>query len=57
MHVHVTCPDGEAKFWLEPIVALATFHRLSRRQLGELQQIVEVRQDEIRSAWQHHFGS
>ncbi len=23
MHVHVACPDGEAKFWLEPLVALA----------------------------------
>lgn len=22
-HVHVTSPDGEARFWLEPIVALA----------------------------------
>lgn len=24
MHVHVAHPDGEAKFWLEPTVALAT---------------------------------
>jgi hypothetical protein len=23
MHVHVYCGDGEAKFWLEPEVALA----------------------------------
>jgi hypothetical protein len=23
MHVHVQCPDGEAKFWLEPVISLA----------------------------------
>lgn len=23
MHVHVSCPDGEAKFWLEPQLELA----------------------------------
>jgi hypothetical protein len=23
MHVHVLSPDGEAKFWLEPVVELA----------------------------------
>jgi hypothetical protein len=23
MHVHVISPDGEAKFWLEPEIALA----------------------------------
>lgn len=23
MHIHVFCPEGEAKFWLEPMVELA----------------------------------
>lgn len=23
MHIHITGPQGEAKFWIEPIVALA----------------------------------
>lgn len=23
MHVHISCPNGEAKFWLEPMVVLA----------------------------------
>jgi hypothetical protein len=35
-HVHVTCPDGEAKFWLEPIVALHQSFGLSTKQLREL---------------------
>lgn len=55
MHVHVTCPDGEAKFWLEPEVAVAKNIELSARQLREIQDIVEERKDEIIVAWQHHF--
>ena len=54
-HVHVTCPDGEAKFWLEPIVALNQSFGLSARQLRELQRIVEKRHDEIIRAWSTHF--
>ena len=29
MHVHVGSPDGEAKFWLEPRLSLATHTGLS----------------------------
>jgi hypothetical protein len=29
MHVHAQCPDGEAKFWLEPTIALAHNYGLS----------------------------
>lgn len=57
MHVHVSCPDGEAKFWLEPLVALAENYGLSRIQLNELKKIVEERQNEIKKAWKKHFGS
>ncbi|MDO9130066.1 MAG: DUF4160 domain-containing protein [Anaerolineales bacterium] len=28
MHVHVESPDGKAKFWLGPFVALADFRGL-----------------------------
>lgn len=56
-HVHITCPDGEAKFWLEPIISLAVSVGLSKKQLKELQTLVEERQDEISKAWQKHFGS
>ena len=57
MHVHVSCPDGEAKFWLEPIVALANFTGLSAVQLREIQEAVEERRDEIEKAWQKHFDA
>ena len=33
MHIHVTSSEGEAKFWLEPTVALCENHGLSSRAL------------------------
>ena len=57
MHVHITCPEGEAKFWLEPIVALNENYGLPLRRLRELQKIVEGRKDEIVRAWKKHFSS
>lgn len=40
MHVHVACPDGEAKFWLEPTIALAHNYRLTDQQVRAAQQLV-----------------
>ena len=56
MHVHVSCSDGEAKFWLEPIVSLCENHGLPARVLGELHDVVERRKDEIILAWKRHFA-
>lgn len=56
-HIHVYCGDGEAKFWLEPIVALAQNYGLSNKQLKEIQIIIEDRKDDITKAWEKHFGS
>ncbi len=56
MHVHVTSPSGEAKFWLEPTVALAHYSVLSRKELRKLQSLVEERQNAIEKAWEEHFG-
>jgi hypothetical protein len=41
MHVHVSHPDGEAKFWLRPEVELATQTGLATHVIGEAQQLVE----------------
>jgi hypothetical protein len=57
MHVHVSSPDGEAKFWLEPILSLATqTGRLSSRELARMQRVVEEHHAEIVRAWRAHFG-
>lgn len=55
MHVHVSCPDGEARFWLEPVAALADHYGLSTKQLRELQKMVEGKRDEIVHHWHKHF--
>ena len=56
IHVHVTSEDGEAKFWLEPILSLSVYHGLNAKKLNEIQLIIEARKDEIVKAWQKHFG-
>ena len=56
IHIHVTSEDGEAKFWLEPILSLAVYHGLNSKKLNEIQAIIEARKNEIVKAWQKHFG-
>lgn len=56
MHVHVSCPEGEAKFWLEPIISLDQQHGLSSRALNELHRVVGEHKNEIIRAWKKHFG-
>lgn len=55
MHVHVSSSKGEAKFWLEPIIALAQHYNISPRDLRSIQNIVEEHADEIRKSWKKHF--
>jgi hypothetical protein len=55
IHVHVTSADGEAKFWLEPIISLAVHYRLNAIKIKEVQGIVEEHRNEIIKAWQKHF--
>ncbi len=55
MHIHVSCEDGEAKFWIEPVVALADYTGLNRTQVKEIQRTIEERASEITQAWKKHF--
>lgn len=55
-HVHVECENGEAKFWIEPIISLSTYYNLNSRELNEIQKIVEKHKDEIIKKWKRHFG-
>ena len=54
MHIHVNSPDGDAKFWLEPTVALANH---AERELNELHKLVEEHADEFKRRWQDYFRS
>jgi len=48
-------PDGEAKFWLEPVVSLAASTGVSSRRLRQMQRLVEERKNEIEEAWERAF--
>lgn len=54
-HVHVQHAVGEAKFWIEPTVALHANYGLKSKQVAEAQRLVEEHLDEIRNAWAKHF--
>jgi len=56
MHVHVVSGDGGAKFWLEPEIELAKNYHYSRKQLKEIEILIEVHHNELLSAWQQHFS-
>jgi hypothetical protein len=57
IHIHVAHTDGEAKFWLEPKIELATNQGLSQKQLSEALSSVHQHQEEILNAWRTHFGN
>ncbi|HPA26062.1 MAG TPA: DUF4160 domain-containing protein [Acidobacteriota bacterium] len=52
MHIHVECPGGEAKYWLEPKIELARNHRFSQSQLKDIETIIEVHYADFRNAWE-----
>lgn len=57
IHIHVTSPEGEAKFWITPQVSLAKNFGFSQRQITELKKVIEEHKDDIENAWREHFGS
>ncbi len=57
MHVHVYCAHGEAKFWIEPSIELEENYGLRGPDLQTARRLIEEHEDEIRDAWQRHFGS
>ena len=57
MHVHIASGDGEAKFWLYPEIELAKNYRFSRKQLKEIESLIEANYNELVSAWSRHFSS
>jgi hypothetical protein len=56
VHIHVVCPDGESKFWLVPEIELARNNGLSRIRLKEIEGIIEVHYEELKSAWKKLLG-
>jgi len=57
MHVHVQSGNGEAKFWLEPAIDLATSVGLNQSEINAARAIIKEHADEFRDAWHRHFLS
>lgn len=55
-HVHVQHASGEAKCWLEPQLELAQNYGLTPTRINTALRIIGEHQDEIRAAWEKHFG-
>jgi len=47
---------GEAKIWLEPEIVIAQNYRLNPARLAAALRLLQEHEDEIRAAWQAHFG-
>lgn len=56
MHIHVVSGDGEAKFWLEPDLEAAKIYGYSRRQIKEIESLIERHYDELVKAWKQNFS-
>jgi Domain of unknown function (DUF4160) len=56
MHVHVHGSNGEAKFWLEPEIELADNYGLRSGELSTVRALINAHENEIRDAWNRHFG-
>lgn len=56
VHVHAASPDGVAKFWLDPIVALESYHGIRSSELATIERLVRDHEHEFREAWRRHFG-
>lgn len=57
MHIHVICPDGEAKLWLELTIEIATSYKLSKVRLKEIETMINENIDTFKKAWEAHFGN
>ncbi|MCP5280082.1 MAG: DUF4160 domain-containing protein [Rhodoferax sp.] len=55
MHIHVRNGDGEAKFWLTPMVSLADSDGFDAKTLRHLREVVAANKELIEKAWHEHF--
>ena len=56
IHVHVRNAEGEAKFWLYPIVHLNDSDGFDARTLRELAEVVEQNTALIERVWNEYFS-
>jgi hypothetical protein len=55
IHIHIKKGDGEAKFWVMPIISLAESRKMKVSELTRAQEIVTERRQEILDSWTSYF--
>jgi len=55
-HVHVRRGAARAKFWLTPVVSLASSYDLNGPELNELARMVWENKELFEGAWHEHIG-
>ncbi|MDO4164662.1 MAG: DUF4160 domain-containing protein [Bacteroides sp.] len=55
-HIHVVKAECEAKFWLEPEIALAENYGFRNKELKQITQIVKKYGDEFKQQFAAHIG-
>ncbi len=55
LHIHVRKGDAVAKFWLEPLPAVAEAHGMQSRELRELLDVAIENKQTIARFWNEHF--
>lgn len=55
VHIHVVSPDGEAKYWIEPEIQLASNYGYRDSDLRRIEELIVEHIEVIRNAWERHF--
>lgn len=55
-HIHISKAGVKAKFWLEPVVALAKNDGCDSRTLKELSILVKLHKTTLLEAWNDYFS-
>ncbi|MBK8575412.1 MAG: DUF4160 domain-containing protein [Elusimicrobia bacterium] len=55
-HIHVKKGEHLAKFWVEPMISLASSFDMSGRELRELEGVIEENSTLIRRSWNEYFA-
>ena len=55
VHIHVRKGPNRAKFWIEPVVALANNYGFSSKELNEFKSKIKENVELIKEKWHEHF--
>lgn len=55
-HIHVDRENKSAKFWLDPDVTLAENYGYNRKELRDIERIIQENRDRLRNEWNAFCG-